>query len=99
MLLFVLNVIIIPLNFNKLFYIKDEKVNNYNEYENGVSVDSIAKWLEIDSNIIYNMNIDNGEGELKLKSWEKAYSLEEKDFDINEIKIVDDNIIVKVIQR
>ena len=37
--------------------------------------------------------------ELKLKSWEKAYSLEEKDFDINEIKIVDDNIIVKVIQR
>lgn len=95
-LLSILNMIIFPLNLDKLFVKNDIEVDKSITYEKSISKYQIIKWIDIGSVLSDKITVYNDEGELKLKNRDSAYNIEDYGFVIQEFKIIDDEVIVNI---
>lgn len=100
-ILIILNIIIIPNSLDKVFYSKDKIKESNDQSENnlyiekGIKKENIEYWINNIYPGIVNMNIQNNNGIIQVKSKESVFKIEERDeIKINSINKTDKNYFI-----
>lgn len=100
-ILIILNIIIIPNSLDKVFYSKDkikesnDQIENNLYIEKGIKKENIEYWINNIYPGIVNMNIQNNNGIIQVKSKESVFKIEERDeIKINSINKTDKNYFI-----
>lgn len=100
-ILIILNIMIIPNSLDKVFYSKDkikesnDQIENNLYIEKGIKKENIEYWINNIYLGIVNMNIQNNNGIIQVKSKESVFKIEERDeIKINSINKTDKNYFI-----
>lgn len=78
--LIIINLFIFPITIEAIFKTEKSEVVEINKStDEGISIDSIVKWVNKVDKDVELLNVEDNKGIIEVKSIEKVYSLEEED--------------------